>query len=820
MSLIIVESPSKAKTISKYLGSKYKVVASFGHIRDFPAKSGSVDPDKDFAMTYEIISKSEKYVNKLIQVANKETQGIYLATDPDREGEAIAWHIIEVLKENNAIDDNVVINRMVFNEVTKSAILESIKRPRSINMDLVYAQQARRALDYLVGFTLSPLLWRKLPGSKSAGRVQSVALRLICDRESDIEKFITQEYWDIEAKCCNTEGKQFSAFLSCYAGKKLEKFDIKNEEDAQKLSEEVRSRSYSVINVEKKHTKRNPYPPFITSSLQQEASTKLGFTAKNTMLIAQKLYEGIDVGGEIVGLITYMRTDGFYIADEALEHIRSIILSMFGKEYLPESARKYVKKVKNAQEAHEAIRPTNITITPGSLSNYLTPEQLKLYDLIWKRTVASQMNSAVIDQVIVELGSLDKVVTLRATGSSLFFDGFYKVYGHGEDDDSKNNMLPLLQKNDKCPLDEVIPHQHFTNPPARYNEASLVKKMEEIGIGRPSTYASIISVLQDRQYVILNQKRFFPTERGRIVNVFLVNFFSRYVEYDFTADLEEKLDLISNGKINWKEVLHQFWFLFIDNVNSVKKLEFTEVLKVISCEMENYIFSSDKSESSRVCPVCNDGTLELNISKNGIFLGCSKYPECKYTKNVGSGIVDDTDNTQYPKILGIDAATGQEIYLKKGPYGLYLQIGNDKSGKRAAIPKNIDANLLDLQMAEKILSLPISLGTHPDTGQEIKLGLGKFGAYILYGGKYFSVKNEHNFLDISIENAINIIANNSTSGVIKSLGITEDNKEVFLCKGRYGFYLKYDKLNVALKKDTDIEQISLSDAIKLISEKL
>ena len=820
MSLIIVESPSKAKTIGKYLGSKYKVVASFGHIRDFPAKSGSVDPEKDFAMTYEIINKSEKYINKLIQAANKETQSIYLATDPDREGEAIAWHIVEVLKENNAIDNNVVINRMVFNEVTKNAILESIKHPRSINMDLVYAQQARRALDYLVGFTLSPLLWRKLPGSKSAGRVQSVALRLICDRESDIEKFVTQEYWNIEAKCCNIEGKQFSAVLSCYSGKKLEKFDIQNEKDAQKLSEEVKSRSYSVVNVEKKHTKRNPYPPFITSSLQQEASTKLGFSAKNTMIIAQKLYEGIDVGGEIIGLITYMRTDGFYIADEALEHIRSIIVSMFGKEYLPESARKYIKKVKNAQEAHEAIRPTNITITPDSLSSYLTPEQLKLYDLIWKRTVASQMSSAVIDQVVAQLGSLDKVVTLRATGSSLFFDGFYKVYGYSEDDDdNKNNMLPLLHVGDRCPLNEVIPHQHFTIPPARYNEASLVKKMEEIGIGRPSTYASIISVLQDRQYVVLNQKRFFPTERGRIVNVFLVNFFSRYVEYDFTADLEEKLDLISNGKINWKEVLHQFWFLFIDNVDSVKKLEFTEILKVISCAMENYIFSSDKSESGKTCPVCSDGTLELNISKNGIFLGCSKYPECKYTKNVGGDIIDDTDNIQYPKVLGIDVTTGEDIYLKKGPYGVYLQVGSDKNGKRAAIPRSMDANSLDLQMAEKILSLPISLGIHPDTGKEVKLGLGKFGAYILYEGKYFSIKNERNFLDISIEDAINIITNNSTNGVIRSLGVVEDNNEVFLCKGRYGFYLKYAKLNVALKKDIDVDQISLSDAIKLISEK-
>ncbi|GAT76164.1 DNA topoisomerase I [Ehrlichia ruminantium] len=819
MSLIIVESPSKAKTIGKYLGSKYKVVASFGHIRDFPAKSGSVDPDKDFAMTYEIIAKSEKYVSKLVQVANKETKEIYLATDPDREGEAIAWHIVEVLREKNAINNNIVINRMVFNEITKNAILASVKNPRNINMDLVYAQQARRALDYLVGFTLSPLLWRKLPGSKSAGRVQSVALRLICDRENEIEKFITQEYWDIEAKLQNVEGREFSAYLKCYSGNKLEKFDIKNEEDANRLSAEIRQRSYSVSSVEKKHTKRNPYPPFITSSLQQEASTKLGFSAKSTMLIAQKLYEGVDIGGEIVGLITYMRTDGVYISDEAVEHIRSVISSMFGKEYLPESPRKYVKKIKNAQEAHEAIRPTNITITPDSLVSYLTQEQLKLYDLIWKRTVASQMNSAVLDQVIVELSSLDGIVILRAVGSSLSFDGFYKVYGH--DDDSKNSILPLLNENDHCPLNDVIPNQHFTNPPARYSEASLVKKMEEIGIGRPSTYASIISVLQDRQYVVLNQKRFFPTERGRVVNIFLVNFFNRYVEYDFTADLEEKLDLISNGKIGWKEVLHQFWFLFIDNVNSVKKLEFTQILNAISSEMESHIFPSDVSEVDKMCPVCNVGTLSLNISKNGVFLGCSQYPECKYTKNIGDSTIDNTEVSQYPRVLGSDAASGEDIYLKKGPYGIYLQIGSGKDGKRATLPKDIDLNLLDLEMAKKILSLPISLGMYPDTNSEIKLGLGKFGAYIFYEGKYFSIKKfEGNFLDITLENAIAIIQKNRTNGVIKSLGMSHDNKEVFLCKGRYGFYLKYDKLNIAIKKGIDVEQMSLVDALKLISEKL
>ncbi|KJV68736.1 type I DNA topoisomerase [Candidatus Neoehrlichia procyonis] len=814
MSVIIVESPSKAKTISKYLGNKVKVIASFGHIRDFPAKNGSVNPNKDFAMVYEIIKKSEKYVNKIVQVVSNETQEIYLATDPDREGEAIAWHIIEVLKEKNAINDNVSVSRMIFNEVTKKAVTSAMDSARDINMDLVYAQQARRALDYLVGFTLSPILWRKLPGSKSAGRVQSVALRLVCDKEDEIEKFVTQEYWNIDVDLQNKHGEEFSMFLKYYDSHKFEKFDIPNSEKAQELSNIVKEKDYYVSNVEKKQVKRNPYPPFITSSLQQEASTKLGFSAKSTMMIAQKLYEGIDIGGEIVGLITYMRTDGFYIADEAVNSIRDMIVSYFGEKYLSKSVRQYIKKVKNAQEAHEAIRPTNIAILPSDIEKYLTNEQFKLYELIWRRAIASQMESAVVNQVVVDVQSKDEMVILHTVGSTLYFDGYYRAYQYSDNEDTKK-VLPLLEVGDDCKLLTVIPVQHFTQPPPRYTEASLVKKMEEIGIGRPSTYASIISVLQDRGYASLKRKKFVPSERGRIVNVFLVNFFSRYVRYDFTANLEEELDLISNGRMNWKEVLKQFWGAFIENVNLVKNIEFSEILKSITKGIENYIFTYDENGIiNKQCPTCASGELKLNLNRNGVFLGCSRYPECKYTKGIGDQCNDEIEAT--PKMLGIDDVTGDEIYLKKGPYGMYLQLGNKKDSKRVAVPKNIQEISFDI--AKKIISLPINLGFYPETQQEIKVGIGKFGAYVLYQNKYFSIKNKEDLFNITLEEAIAIIDADSGKkarfiGIYKKTG-----HEIYVCKGRYGFYLKCDKINVALKKGA--ENIALSDAIKLISQKL
>ncbi|WP_041651541.1 type I DNA topoisomerase [Anaplasma centrale] len=811
MGVVIVESPSKAKTISKYLGGKYKVVASFGHVRDFPAKSGSVDPDDDFRMIYEIIPKSEKYIDKIVKAVSSEKSGIYLATDPDREGEAIAWHIIEVLRERSAIGGDVAINRMVFNEVTKRAVTAAISDCRSINMDLVHAQQARRVLDYLVGFTLSPLLWRKLPGSKSAGRVQSVALRLVCEREHEIERFDSKEYWNIEVLLKSKSGEELTAALKCYNGEKLDKFAIPNADSASAIAEHVRNGTYHVASVEAKRTKRNPHPPFITSSLQQEASTKLGFSAKNTMMVAQKLYEGIDIGGETVGLITYMRTDGFYISSEAISYIRDTIKMQFGEQYLTKSPRKYVKKVKNAQEAHEAIRPTDITMTPDSLAQYLSEDQLKLYDLIWRRTMASQMESAVIDQVIVDIQSKDGSVVLHAVGSSLGFDGYQRVYG--TDDDDKRKMLPKLEAGEDCSLVEVSPSQHFTQPPPRYSEASLVKKMEEIGIGRPSTYATIISVLQERGYTQLEQKKFVPSERGRIVNAFLTNFFGRYVEYDFTANLEEELDLISNGNMAWKEVLRRFWDKFISDVSTVKGIEVSEILKSITKDLEEYAFSPNAGEAvNRSCPGCGEGELMLNIGKYKAFLGCNRYPECKYTRGVGgdSGVCRD----EFPKVLGLDDATQEEIILKHGPYGEYLQLGDNAKGKRVAVPQGIQEITLDV--AKKLLSLPITLGHYPNTAQDVKLGTGRFGPYVLYGGTYFSVKGREDFWNLTFEEAVNVI-DSQAQKKSKLLGLHDNGKEIYVCKGRYGFYLKCDKKNVAIKgKGGDI---TLEDAVSLLNQK-
>lgn len=816
MALLIVESPAKAKTIGKYLSKEFKVAASFGHVRDLPAKNGSVDPDNDFAIKYEIIEKAEKYVKELVKAANK-TSDIYLATDPDREGEAIAWHVIEALKERKAINNKNNIYRVVFNEITKKAVQAAIKNPREINMDLVHAQQARRALDYLVGFSLSPLLWTKLSGSKSAGRVQSVALRLICEREDEISKFVSQEYWSIKAEMQNSKNENFFAMLSHYDNKKLEKFDIKNEEEAKDLVKQIESRQYAVSTIERKQVKRNPLPPFITSTLQQDAVNKLNFYVKNVMRIAQNLYEGIDIGGETVGLITYMRTDGFHIADEAISSIRQSIKSLYGDKYLPQSPRQYVKKVKNAQEAHEAIRPTDINRTPSSIKNYLTPEQFKLYDLIWKRIIASQMESAILDQVVVEISSTDQKVILRANGSSILFDGFYKVYK--DDIDTENEgLLPVMNEGEACKLISTHPKQHFTQPPPRYSEASIVKKMEEIGIGRPSTYGTIISVLQDREYVTLDNKRFIPSSRGKIVTIFLKVFFHNCIEYDFTAQMEEKLDLISNGDADWKKELSHFWVPFFAHVNSVKQMTHDEVFNgirdlIIDC----FCSEEGKEEIGKKCLNCSDGILKLNFGRTGVFLGCSNYPTCNYTQE----ITRNDDVSEYPKSLGLDDATGQEIMIKKGPYGLYLQLGSEPEKKKAvSIPKDVNVNDIDINTAAQLLSLPKTIGQHPETGKEVKVGLGRFGYYIFHDGKYFSLKkNLNGVLSTELDEAVQIIAN-SPRKELKSLGFNEKGKEVFICNGRYGFYIKCDKTNVALGKDADIESIDLKKALELIKSKL
>lgn len=812
MALLIVESPAKAKTIGKYLGKEFKVAASFGHVRDLPAKNGSVDPDNGFAIKYEIIEKAEKYVKELAKGASK-TSDIYLATDPDREGEAIAWHVVEALKEKKAITKESNIYRVVFNEITKRAVQDAIKNPRKINMDLVQAQQARRALDYLVGFNLSPLLWTKLSGSKSAGRVQSVALKLICEREDEISKFISQEYWSIKAEMQNSKKEAFFAMLSHYDNKKLEKFDIKNEEEANYLVKEIELRQYAVSAVERKQVKRNPLPPFITSTLQQDAVNKLHFSVKNVMRIAQNLYEGIDIGGETVGLITYMRTDGFHIADEAISSIRGSIKSLYGNKYLPQSPRKYVKKVKNAQEAHEAIRPTDINRIPNSIKDYLTPEQFKLYDLIWKRTIASQMESAILDQVAVEISSADKKVVLRASGSSVVFDGFYKVYKDDLDSESEG-LLPIMKEGEGCKLVSVDPKQHFTQPPPRYSEASIVKKMEEIGIGRPSTYGTIISVLQDRGYATLDNKRFIPSSRGKIVTIFLKTFFHIYVGYDFTALMEEKLDLISNGHADWKEELSNFWIPFFGHVNSVKQMTHDEIFSgihdlIIDC----FCSEEGKKAVDQKCPDCSGGILKLNFGRTGVFLGCSNYPTCNHTKEI-------TDTGDGPKSLGIDDVTGQEVVIKKGPFGFYLQFNSESEKKKASsIPKDIDVNNIDLNTAVQLLSLPKIIGYHPETGKEVKVGLGRFGYYIFHDSRYFSLKkSSKEVLDTQLSEAVQIIAN-SPRKELKSLGFNEKGKEIFICKGRYGFYIKCDKINVALGKDVDIESIDLKQAVELIKNK-
>ncbi|QKX01519.1 type I DNA topoisomerase [Wolbachia endosymbiont of Cruorifilaria tuberocauda] len=757
MALLIVESPAKAKTIGKYLSKEFEVAASFGHVRDLPVKNGSVDPDNNFTIKYEIIKKAEKHVKELVKKASK-TSDIYLVTDPDREGEAIAWNVVEVLKERKAINDKSNIHRLILNEITKKAVQEAIKNPRKINMDLVCAQQARRALDYLVGFNLSPLLWKKLSGSKSAGRVQSVALKLICEREDEINKFISQEYWDITAEIQNSKNKKFFAVLSYYNNKKLEKFDIKNQEKAENLAKEVESRQYVISTVERKQVKRNPLPPFITSSLQQDAVNKLHFNVKNVMRIAQNLYEGIDIGGETVGLITYMRTDGFHIESEAINSIRKLIKSLHGDKYLPKLPRQYVKKVKNAQEAHEAIRPTDINRTPDSIKSYLTPDQFKLYDLIWKRTITSQMESVILDQVAVEISSIDQKIILRASGSSIFFDGFYKVY----QDNTGNKdeiLLPTMKEGEICKIISVDQKQHFTQPPLRYSEASIVKKMEEIGIGRPSTYAIIISVLQNREYVTLNNKRFIPSSRGKIVTIFLETFFRRYIEYDFTAQMEEKLDLISNGHADWKKELSYFWVPFFNLVNSVKQMTHDEIFNGIHDFAVDWFCSGKrKNEIGKKCPNCSGGILKLNFGKASVFLGCSNYPACNYTK----GVTGNSDKSEYPKSLGIDDVTGQEVVIKKGPFGFYLEFNSESEKKKTgSIPKDMNINDIDLITAVQLLSLPKVIGEHPKTGKKVKIGLGRFGYYIFHDSKYLPLKKRlKEVLEIKLNEAVQIIENN------------------------------------------------------------
>lgn len=816
MKLVIVESPAKAKTINKYLGSDYKVLASFGHIRDLPSKDGSVDPDHDFAMTWELSSGGKKHLSDIIK-AVKDCDTIILASDPDREGEAIAWHILEELTAHKAIKGKK-IERVVFHEITKHAVTEAIKNPRTIDDNLVSAYMARRALDYLVGFTLSPVLWRKLPGSKSAGRVQSVALRLICDRETEIEKFKPEEYWTIDVDLLTSKQALITSHLMQLDGKKLEKFDLKNQAAAEDAKAKIEAQEFSVSNVERKKANRYPAPPFTTSTLQQEAARKLRFSAKKTMQIAQKLYEA--------GLITYMRTDAVNLSVEAVAACREAIVKYFGPDYLPKVAKEYKTKSKNAQEAHEAIRPSDVMNTPKKLETKLDADGHKLYELIWKRTIACQMNPAVLDKVSIDFISGDKQILLRANGQVIAFDGFLKLYQESRDDDNEdedNRILPNVENGENVTKGEIRTDQHFTTPPPRFTEASLVKKLEELGIGRPSTYATIISVLQERKYVRVEKLRFIPEDRGRIVTVFLENFFRKYVEYDFTAQLEEFLDDISAGEMQWKKLLTGFWNKFIKNIDAVKPLQITEVINRIDEALSYHLFPPREDGSNpRSCPVCGKGRLSVKFGKFGAFIGCSNYPECKYTKPLTDFKEEEQNDTPRPpapedKILG--EMNGLNIYLKKGPYGFYVQLGEDATAttekpKRSSLPRGITPEDITLEQAQRLLSMPF------DLGEGIMVSTGKFGPYIKQGNKSKSLTGNDNIFNITLERAKQILSGvaERPAGVV--LGQHPKLKaDITLNNGRYGPYLKCGKNNYAIPKDQQGSPLTLEDALKIIDAK-
>lgn len=860
--LVIVESPAKAKTINKYLGDDFTVLASFGHIRDLPPKDGSVKPDEDFSMAWELGDRASRPVGEITK-ALKDASTLYLATDPDREGEAIAWHVQEVLQNKNLLKGKKV-QRITFNEITKSAVKAALESPRDLDQPLIDAYMARRALDYLVGFSLSPVLWRKLPGARSAGRVQSVALRLICERESEIESFKPQEYWTIEAVFTGTNGAEFTTRLSYYDGKKVDKFAFTNEADATAALNRLNGYSYTVGEVERKQTKRNPYPPFTTSTLQQEASRKLGMGATRTMRLAQQLYEGVEVGGETIGLITYMRTDGVTLSNEAIAAARKVVQAEYGKEYLPDSPRMYKTAAKNAQEAHEAVRPTDLGRLPAHVARYLEPDALRLYTLIWQRTVACQMESAVLDQVGADIVSNDKSCMFRASGSVVVFDGFLKVYEEeraddGPADDASASRLPPVKTGDALKKNVITPNQHFTEPPPRYSEASLIKKLEELGIGRPSTYTSIIQVLQDRDYVVLDKKRFIPEDRGRIVTAFLTNFFENYVEYGFTAGLEEKLDDVAQGSLNWKKLLREFWTDFSAAIGGTKDLKIRDVIDALDENLGPHFFpTTPENPNPRQCQACGTGRLGLRLGKNGAFIGCSNYPECKFTRALVVGD-EAAALAAGPRELGNDPVTGLPVSLRIGPYGPYVQLGpapeavapappppepeeeeTDGKGKkkkkkkaakkekgpqpkRASLPKGTDPNTLDLEKAMKLLALPRDVGPDPETGEIIQAGIGRFGPYLKLGSTYKSIPKDEDVLTIGLNRAVVLMAEalekkKAMQG--RELGVhPDDSKAITVQMGRFGAYVKHGKTMATLPRDLKMDELTLEQAIELINKK-
>jgi DNA topoisomerase-1 len=826
MNVVVVESPAKAKTINKYLGPGYTVLASYGHVRDLPAKDGSVRPDEDFAMSWDVDAKSAKRLADIAEAA-KGADTIILATDPDREGEAISWHVLEVLQKKKALK-GATVQRVVFNAITKSAVTEAMKHPRDIDMELVDAYLARRALDYLVGFTLSPVLWRKLPGSRSAGRVQSVALRLVVDREIEIEAFRTQEYWTVEADV-SAGGDPFAARLVKHDGKKLTKFDLGNEAAAFAARDAVKAASFKINAVEKKPGKRSPPPPFTTSTLQQEASRKLGFSAQRTMQAAQKLYEGVDIGGETVGLITYMRTDGVQTAPEALDEARQVIGGIYGREYVPEKARIYSTKAKNAQEAHEAIRPTSLARNPGKMR--LEGDLGRLYELVWKRMIASQMESARIERTTIDLESADGKTGLRATGQVVLFDGYLAVYEEGRDDadDEEGGRLPQVKEGADARVADARADQHFTEPPPRYSEASLVKKMEELGIGRPSTYASVLTVLRDREYVRMEKNRFIPEDKGRLVTVFLEQFFRKYVEYDFTAALEEKLDLVSAGELDWKVLLREFWTDFHAKAEEIGTLRTREVLDSLDGALAPFLYPPKADGADpRVCPTCGEGRLSLKTSRFGPFVGCSNYPECRYTRPIGQAEGENGSGEGGDRELGTDPESGQAVYLKAGRFGPYVQLGEGEKPKRSSLPKGWSAPAMDLEQGLRLLRLPREVGVHPEDNQPILAGIGRYGPFVQHAGVYANLSGVDEVFEVGLNRAVALLAEKRAGGpgrrgeaaALKDLGAHPgDGAPVRVLSGRYGPYIKHGATNANVPKGADPQALTLDEAVKLLAER-
>jgi len=830
MNLVIVESPAKAKTINKYLGENYIVLASYGHVRDLPSKNGSVDTDNNFNMTWEIDPGSKKPLKEIYDAAKDATK-IILATDPDREGEAIAWHVKNILDDKKLLKDKKV-ERVVFNEITKKAVQNGIDNPREINTELVDAYMARRALDYLVGFNISPILWTKLPGSKSAGRVQSVALKLIVERENEIELFKPEEYWSIQSFFKNKENKDLKSKITLFKSEKVNKFFFKNESQTKSAVDEIKKHNYKIIQIEKKPYKRNPYAPFTTSTMQQEASKKLGFGASRTMQVAQRLYQGFEIDGETIGLITYMRTDGTQISNEALQSCRNYIENEIGKNYLPEQPRNYSgKKAKNAQEAHEAIRPTDINRNPDSLKSILDRDQMRLYELIWNRTVSSQMESAEFERTSIDINNNDNSISFRANGSIQKFDGFLKLYQETKEDDEKKddheddeNILPAVNNGDELKLDKIVDEQHFTNPPPRYSEASLVKKLEELGIGRPSTYASIISVLSTRNYVELINKKFNPTDRGKLITAFLDKLFNKYVDYNFTAKLEDSLDDITSGKINWIDVLSQFWSQFNSNVSEVKELRTRTILDMLNESLADIIF--DKDQDGKVLRTCQcGGELSLKVGRFGAFIGCANYPECKFTRPLSRIKAAQEDFMSEPKDIG-NTDDGKKIILKKGRFGPYLQVGNDeKEMKNFSIPKGISPNDIDLDKAKFLSGLPKVLGKYPENNEDITLNNGRFGPYVKCANKSATLETPEDIFSIGLNKAVTLIAEakpgRRSSNEIKNLGEhPEDKKPVKVMKGQFGPYIKYKTINATIPDDKDPNDITMEEALVYIDKRL